>query len=70
MKAIMLDCSCGAKSGEQCCDTGYGAERMSKTGFHVSRIRRARMQTTAENREKRAADVAAREAIAAVRSKP
>jgi hypothetical protein len=70
VKAIDIDCSCGAKPGEKCCDTGYGAERRTKTGFHVSRVRRARMQTTAENRSRHAADVAAREAIAAHRSKP
>lgn len=71
MKAINISCgACHAAPQERCRRIGYGDERMTKSGFHVSRVARARYETTGQKKAMREADRAAREAIIALRSKP
>lgn len=54
MKTIGAGCdACKALPGEKCRNIGYGDEKMNKSGFHVSRARRAHYITLGERREKR-----------------
>lgn len=56
MKTIDTDCQhCKAGPGEKCRDLGYGDEARNKSGFHVSRARRAHYKTVGERRSKGAA---------------
>lgn len=65
MKAINIACpSCKAEPGAKCRDIGYADEPRAKSGHHVSRVRRARYETTGEARAKHAADKATTAAIA------
>lgn len=40
--------ACHAAAGEDCHDIGYGDERRSKGGYHMSRKRRAHYETIAQ----------------------
>lgn len=54
MKTINKACACGAGAGAKCRDIGYGDEPRGPTGFHLSRVRAARLTTTVEARERHA----------------
>lgn len=55
MKAKDIECpACKADKDEPCRDLGYGDEPRNKSGFHVSRARRAHYQTIGERLAKNA----------------
>lgn len=59
MRALALICpNCHAEPGAKCRDVGVGDEARTKTGHHVSRVRRAHYATLSERAAKHASDKA------------
>jgi hypothetical protein len=53
VKTLNTGCdACKALPGERCRDIGYADAPRSSTGFHVVRVRRARLITSVEARER------------------
>lgn len=64
MKAIEIECpACKAAPQENCRDIGYADEPRSKSGFHVSRVRRAHYATIGQRLAKNAANKAAKKGV-------
>lgn len=64
MKAADIECpACKAGKGEKCRDVGYGDEARTKTGHHVSRVRRAHYMTIGDRKAKTAANKAMKKGV-------